>query len=125
MVRVNLHWIIHFGNLYLIQIQTIFQQETQGHIFQRKSDNTNVCEKHFINYTIQKASSSIATLPAANSGLIYSGVAQPLVTAGNADGGTIQYKLDGGEWTNKVPTAVKAGTYKVFYRIQGDKKPYG
>lgn len=70
---------------------------------------------------IKQASSSIATPPAANSGLIYSGVAQPLVTAGNADGGTIQYKLDGGEWTNKVPTAVKAGTYKVFYRIQGDK----
>lgn len=85
-----------------------------------KSDNTNVYGKKFINYTIQKASSSIATLPAANSGLIYSGVAQPLVTAGNADGGTIQYKLDGGEWTNEVPTAVKAGTYKVFYRIQGD-----
>lgn len=92
-----------------------------GAYISAKSDNTNVCEKHFINYTIQKASSSIATLPAANSGLIYSGVAQPLVTAGNADGGTIQYKLDGGEWTNKVPTAVKAGTYKVFYRIQGDK----
>lgn len=70
---------------------------------------------------IKQASSSIATLPAANSGLIYSGVAQPLVTAGNADGGTIQYKLDGGEWTNEVPTAVKAGTYKIFYRIQGDK----
>ena len=85
-----------------------------------KSDNTNVYGKKFINYTIQKASSSIATLPAAKSGLIYSGVAQPLVTAGNADGGTIQYKLDGGEWTNEVPTAVKAGTYKVFYRIQGD-----
>lgn len=86
-----------------------------------KSDNTNVYGKKFIDYTIQKASSSIAKLPSANSGLIYSGVAQPLVTAGNADGGTIQYKLDGGEWTNEVPTAVKAGTYKVFYRIQGDK----
>lgn len=70
---------------------------------------------------IKQASSSIATLPAANSGLIYSGVAQPLVTAGNADGGTIQYKLDGGAWTNEVPTAVKAGTYKVFYRIKGDR----
>lgn len=70
---------------------------------------------------IKQASSSIATLPAEKSGLTYSGVAQPLVTAGNADGGTIQYKLDGGEWTNEVPTAVKAGTYKVFYRIQGDK----
>ena len=86
-----------------------------------KSDNTNVYEKHFIEYTIQKASSSIATLPAEKSGLTYSGVAQPLVTAGNADGGTIQYKLDGGAWTNEVPTAVKAGTYKVFYRIKGDR----
>ena len=70
---------------------------------------------------IKQASSSIATLPAANSGLIYSGVAQPLVTAGTADGGTIQYKLDGGEWSNEIPTAVKAGTYKVFYRIKGDR----
>lgn len=70
---------------------------------------------------IKQASSSIATLPAEKSGLTYSGVAQPLVTAGNADGGTIQYKLDDGEWTKEVPTAVKAGTYKVFYRIKGDR----
>lgn len=70
---------------------------------------------------IKQASSSIATLPAEKSGLTYSGVAQPLVTAGNSDGGTIQYKLDGGAWTNEVPTAVKAGTYKVFYRIKGDR----
>lgn len=59
------------------------------------------------------------TAPTAND-LTYNGSAQALVTAGTATGGTMQYKLDDGEWTATVPTATDAGTYEVYYKVVGD-----
>ena len=52
--------------------------------------------------------------------LVYSGEAQQLVTAGEAEGGTMVYSLDGTDYQAAIPTGVDAKTYTVYYMVQGD-----
>ena len=52
--------------------------------------------------------------------LVYSGAPQALVTSDTIYGGTLQYKLDDGEWGTTVPTAINAGNYTVSYRVIED-----
>ena len=69
---------------------------------------------------ISKAQSSVKTPPAAND-LTYTGEAQALVTAGEADGGTLVYSLEqNGEYSEKIPTGTNAGDYTVWYKVIGD-----
>ena len=57
----------------------------------------------------------------------YDGTEKPLVKAGSAVGGTMQYSLDGENWSETVPSATDAGVYGVQYRVIGDNnhKDYG
>ena len=68
---------------------------------------------------IAKAAAQV-TAPTAKTGLTYSGEAQTLVNAGSADGATMAYKLDGGEYTSELPTATNAGEYKVYYKFTAE-----
>ena len=52
--------------------------------------------------------------------LTYNGLAQELVTAGSAEGATIQYALGEGEFGDAIPTAKDAGTYTVKYKFTVD-----
>jgi methionine-rich copper-binding protein CopC len=61
------------------------------------------------------------TAPTAIDGLIYTGVAQALVNAGSATGGTMMYSLDNDTWDAAVPTAKNAGNYTVYYKVIGDE----
>ena len=69
-------------------------------------------------YTITKADSAV-TAPAATNPT-YSGEAQELVTVGSAEGGTMEYSLDGKTFTEGIPTGTDAGEYAVWYRVVGD-----
>ena len=69
----------------------------------------------------------VVTAPTAKT-LKYTGQAQALVTAGVAEGGTMQYALgkdattaptDG--WSESIPSKTDAGTYYVWYKAVGDK----
>ena len=62
---------------------------------------------------------TVTTLPAAKT-LTYTGKEQELVTAGTADNGTMQYKLDGGAYSTDLPKAMDAGTYTVYYKAVGN-----
>ncbi len=63
---------------------------------------------------------TVTTAPAAKD-LTYNGSAQALVTAGEADGGTMVYRLGtDGAFTDQIPTAADAGSYTVYYYAQGD-----
>ncbi len=71
-------------------------------------------------FEIKKAASAVTTAPAAKT-LVYTGSAQELVTAGAANGGTLNYKLgENGTWSETIPTATDAGDYKVYYKVVGD-----
>ena len=62
----------------------------------------------------------VLTAPTAKTGLVYSTQAQALVTAGQAEGGELQYSLDQQQWTTTVPTGVDAKDYTVYYRVVAD-----
>ena len=60
--------------------------------------------------------------------LVYNGTAQPLVSAGEATGGTMQYALGTDDktapaegWGEAIPTGTNAGTYYVWYKVTGDQ----
>ena len=88
--------------------------------------------KNWTNYAItwaKTATASILPVEASvktepeeiGSSLTYAaGKAQPLVTEGEAAGGTMFYSLDGSAWTMTVPTGTDAGDYRVYYKVQGD-----
>ena len=72
-----------------------------------------------INAAIAKADVTF-TAPVAVAGLVYSGAAQALITAGTAEGGIMQYSLDGTTWGTELPKGTNAGTYSVSFRVVGD-----
>ncbi len=72
---------------------------------------------------ITRVKAKLLTAPEAVTGLVYDGNAQELVTAGTAEGGTMQYGMNDGNswtWTDTVPKATDAGTYTVYYKVIGD-----
>lgn len=72
-------------------------------------------------FEIGKAASDVKTAPGANTGLVYNGGEQTLVTAGTALGGKLKYRLgESGGFTEALPKAANAGTYTVSYMVEGD-----
>lgn len=72
-------------------------------------------------FKIAYSNATLTNMPAAVANLVYTGSAQELVTAGVADGGTMQYKLGtDGTWSSDIPTATNAGEYTVYYKVLGD-----
>lgn len=51
----------------------------------------------------------------------YNDKEQELVEAGTTSGGTMEYSLDGNNWSSDIPTASKAGEYQVLFRVSGGK----
>lgn len=70
---------------------------------------------------ITKAAPTYTAEPQKKDGLVYTGLPQTLVNAGSADGGKIQYSLNGTDWSDDVPQATLAGKYTVYYKIIGDE----
>ena len=67
------------------------------------------------------AASEVRTAPGANTGLVYNGGEQTLVTTGTALGGKLKYRLgESGGFTEALPKAANAGTYTVSYMVEGD-----
>ncbi len=72
-------------------------------------------------FEIGKAASDVKTVPGANTGLVYNGGEQTLVTTGAALGGKLKYRLgETGGFTEALPKAANAGTYTVSYMVEGD-----
>ncbi len=73
-----------------------------------------------VTVTVEKVASSVSTAPTAIANLVYSGTAQALVTAGTAEGGTMEYSLDGTNYSAEIPTGTDAKGYTVWYKVAGD-----
>ena len=72
-------------------------------------------------FEIGKAVSDVRTAPGANTGLVYNGGEQTLVTTGTALGGKLKYRLgESGGFTEALPKAANAGIYTVSYMVEGD-----
>lgn len=73
-----------------------------------------------ITLTLNKAASSV-TAPVPVENLVYNGSEQTLISAAtDVVGGTVKYKLEGGEYSTELPQATNAGTYTVYYKVFGD-----
>lgn len=69
--------------------------------------------------TVVKADAKVVTAPVAND-LTYNATEQELVVAGSAEGGVMKYSLNGNDYFEEVPTAVNAGVYSVYYKVEAD-----
>lgn len=68
------------------------------------------------------APASSVTLPQAVEELVYTSEKQALISAGECADGTFQYKVgENGTWVDTLPKVTDAGTYQVYYKIQGDQ----
>ena len=91
--------------------------------------DTHAAAEKTATLTVKKAASSVKTVPIVKT-LTYTGAAQELITAGEADGGTMKYAVttenqapaaDAYTFDNtSIPTATNAGTYYVWYKVVGD-----
>ena len=73
-----------------------------------------------VSVVVNKAESTVSVAPTANTPT-YTGEELALVTAGEAVGGTMVYRLgDDGEYTENIPQATDADTYTVWYMVRGD-----
>ena len=71
---------------------------------------------------VQANPATVSTAPAAKDNLVYTGSAQALVTAGEATGGGMMYRLgDSGDFSADIPTGTNAGDYSVWYKVVGDE----
>ena len=71
-------------------------------------------------FNINKAK-VVLTLPNAVTDLVYTGKAQTLITSGSAEGGEIQYSLDGVNYSTTLPTGTDAKDYSVYFQVIGDE----
>ena len=82
-------------------------------------NNYNDVAAQSVSVTIAKATPSV-TKPTAIT-LTYTGEAQALVTAGSTTGGTLVYSLEqNGAYSETIPTGTNAGSYTVYYKVNGD-----
>ena len=70
-------------------------------------------------FAISSADGSL-TPPIGKSDLVYNGAAQDLITAGSTTTGTMEYSLDGITYAETIPQGTNAGSYTVYYRVEGD-----
>ena len=68
--------------------------------------------------TVSKGTPTV-TAPTPVEGLYARGTPMELVTAGSANFGTLKYSLDGSTYSEDIPTASDAGTYTVYYKVDG------
>lgn len=68
---------------------------------------------------ITQATTTITTAPAKIDPLTYNGQPQELVTAGESNVGFLVYSLDGTNFSPDIPTGTDAGTYTVYYKVDG------
>lgn len=74
-----------------------------------------------VTVTASKARPTV-TAPTAITGLVYTGFAQNMINTGSSDDGIVKYSLslDPGSFTTDIPQGTDAGTYNVYYMVEGD-----
>ena len=68
--------------------------------------------------TITKAESTCPAL--GDITITFDGNAHSITVGSGLDGGTLNYKLDNGQWTDVLPTVVNVGVYSVQTKVVGD-----
>ena len=85
-----------------------------------ETSNFNGLDPITFDVEINKATPIYTTVPTAKLGLKYTSNSQALINAGASDAGTVQYSLDGNNYSAEIPEKVLVGEYTVYYRVVGD-----
>ena len=72
-------------------------------------------------FTVAKANPEIVTAPKEIEGLEYNGCEQELIVPGEVVGGVLTYTASGSGFSEKTPVGLNAGTYRILYRVKGDR----
>jgi len=81
---------------------------------------TEPSEQNYIYAHIMQLDSAITAPPTAKTGLVYDGSMQELINPGSATGGVMVYRIGRfGEFTSDIPTVFEAGTYDIYYKVDG------
>ena len=72
-------------------------------------------------YTVNKAKGKIDKIPEAIENLTYNGKTQKLIKPGETKTGKFLYKVNDGEWSDKIPEEKDAGIYTVYFKVEGDE----
>ena len=85
------------------------------------SNNTNYADvaAASLKVSIAKIDPEV-TPPTPKTGLSYTGQPQALIEAGSTTGGTMEYSLDGTNYSTDIPTGTNVAVYKVYYRVKGN-----
>ena len=87
-------------------------------------DSSSTSNKLVLTRTFDETGSLPAasvTAPTGRTDLTYNGSEQPLLSyRGTATNGTMQYSLNGTDWTDTDPMGKDAGEYTVYYMVKGD-----
>ena len=77
--------------------------------------------------TVTLESATLTTPPTAKENLKYTGEAQVLINPGEASGGTVKYSLTEAGTYGEISTitGTAAGTYTVWYKVEGDENHSG
>ena len=96
-----------------------------------RANPTIINKQISLDFSINKAQSTVTTEPASAQNLTYNAAEQLLVTAGTASGGTMQYAIGEDDrtaptsgWSDDIPEKTDAGTYNVWYKAKGDSNHY-
>ncbi|MBO4682562.1 MAG: hypothetical protein J5618_01740, partial [Bacilli bacterium] len=85
-------------------------------------ENHNDTDENSVVVNIAKVASSVTAAPTAKDNLASDGTeVVELINAGTATGGTIQYKLNDGEYSSNIPTVINPGVYTIYYKVVGDE----
>ncbi|MCR4679151.1 MAG: InlB B-repeat-containing protein [Lachnospiraceae bacterium] len=91
------------------------------------ADGDDVTENYTISYatgtiTVTLEAATLTTPPTAKDNLKYTGEAQVLINPGTASGGTVKYSLSETGTYGEISTitGTDAGTYIVWYKVEGD-----
>ena len=72
-------------------------------------------------FSIAATKAAIGTAPTGAAGLVYNKTAQTLITAGTSSDGTVVYSTtQDGAYSDARPTGIVAGSYDVWYKVNGD-----
>ena len=96
-----------------------------------RANPTIINKQISLDFSINKAQSTVTTEPASAQNLTYNAAEQQLVTAGTASGGRMQYAIGEDDrtaptsgWSDDIPEKTDSGTYNVWYKAKGDSNHY-
>ena len=84
------------------------------------NDGGNYIVNGSTTFTIKQAESQLVD-PTAKTDLVYSGVSQNLINSGSSTTGIINYSLDAKNYSTTIPKGTNAGSYTIYYKLEGDK----